>query len=290
MSAQPNGGRCVWLHGALVVGLVLLSGCRAAAPPKGPEFKVRLGGDSLEYVFVPPGVFLMGCVPGDSRCNEWEQDPAEKVVIERGVWMGRTEVPLEAYQRFATQTGRGMPPSAALIAPGHPITRVNWDDAVSYCQWAGGRVPTEAEWEYAARAGHPGWIYPWGDDKKPLVDGKPRANVPDQARARAEPNLPPGWFSAGYDDGFAGSAPVGSFPANDFGLFDMGGNVREWCQTSFRKSYNDSEDPQPPGGVARDSSFYSGGGALRLASREPFTPNDWQMTDVGFRCVLDDEP
>ena len=107
------------------------------------------------------GTFMMGCSPGDSECDAGER-PAHQVTITKGFWMGQTDVTVAAYKRFAAATGKQMPAepnySGRPLNPGWsddamPIVDVTWYEAQAYCGWAGGRLPTEAEWEYAARAG-----------------------------------------------------------------------------------------------------------------------------------------
>jgi len=108
----------------------------------------------------------------------------------------------------------------------HPVVHVSWEEASAYAAWAGGRLPNEAEWEHAARGGLNQAIYPWGDDLTP--DGEHRCNI-------WQGEFP---MANSLDDGFLGTSPVGSFPANGLGLYDVAGNVWEWCADDFEERPN----------------------------------------------------
>jgi sulfatase modifying factor 1 len=166
----------------------------------------------------------------------------------------------------------------------HPVTQVSWNDARAYCEWAGKRLPTEAEWEFAARGGLEQKLYPWGDELTP--NGRHLCNI-------WQGEFPVLDLA---EDGYAGTSPVDAFPPNCFGLSSITGNVWEWCSDWFDAAYHvtaSRTNPQgPPHGLAK---VIKGGSYLchrsycnryRVAARTSNTP-DSATTNMGFRCVLD---
>jgi formylglycine-generating enzyme required for sulfatase activity len=253
----------------------------------------------------------MGCVPGDSACQSYEK-PRHQVALTRAYALLATEVTrgqfrtftgLTGYRTLAEREGWGAAFDRAGYSrqdglswrePGffqgddHPVVQVSWDDAVAYCAWAGGRLPTEAEWEYAARGGVADARFVWGD----AADGV-SANVADDA---ARPHFP--WWAVfpDYRDGFSWTAPAGSFAANAFGLFDMAGNVWEWmadwyAATAYASS--STVDPRGPASgrsrVVRGSSWGDEPLVLRVSERSYLAPEQRSYFH-GFRCARDSQP
>ena len=233
--------------------------------------------DHQEYMFIPAGKFMMGCVPSAKYACEENEKPRHLVEITKPFWLGKNEVEVEAYKHFARQPHRKMP-NAPLWdkgwkVPGYPIVYVTWEDARDYCSWAGGRLPTEAEWEYAARAGSDNQVFPFPDMKQ----SRDKANFSGKAGNDI------------YDD----AAPVRQFDPNDYGLYDMAGNVWEWVSDFYAPNYyteSPKVDPQgPPAGkshVARGGSYDSDPAKhLRLSFRGHY---EKASNNLGFRCLLPD--
>jgi sulfatase modifying factor 1 len=235
--------------------------------------KKRFPPSGDEMAWLPPGEYEMGCVRGDSECSGDEQ-PRHRVVFKRGLWMSLTEVSLGQYKTFVSATKAELPRQPEWVEDAHPVVNVTWDQAVAYCSWVGGRLPTEAEWENAARGGFAGAKYPQG-----------RFVTHDEAN----------FDGTGGRDTWPKSAPTGSFGANPFGLFDLLGNVREWCQDWYDDHYYSTSPvdapPGPTGGTsrcARGGSWTSDPGRLRLSYRDNMEPS-LNTVSTGFRCVVPGE-
>ncbi len=176
------------------------------------------------------------------------------------------------------------PGSSIANRTDHPVVHVSWNDARAYCKWAGKRLPTEAEWEYAARGGLKQKTFAWGDELTP--EGKHMCNIwqgdfPDKNTK---------------EDGYLGTAPADRFPPNGYGLYNVAGNVWEWCQDWFSATYpmlKITDNPQGPGDgnakTIRGGSYlchHSYCNRYRVAARTANTP-DSSTGNMGFRCVKD---
>ena len=240
-------------------------------------------------VLIPAGEFLMGSENGESI-----ERPVHKVYLD--------EYYIDVYEvtnaRYAACVADGActPPHykntptrikyyGVAEFDNYPVVYVSWLQARAYCQWRGGDLPTEAQWEKAARGGLEGKTYPWGD----TFEGN-EANFCDVNCTQYQQNK-------GYDDGFADTAPVGSFAPNGFGLYDMAGNVFEfvldWFDEGFysHSPYENPVGPIGPGSkisiIGRSGSWFYGINALRVANRETRQTYDAEsiFNDGGIRCV-----
>ena len=210
--------------------------------------------DGLTYVWIPPGRFQMGCSLGDGECYS-EENPAHQVTISKGFWMGQTEVTQGAYQKVI-----GKHPSHFKGAK-RPVENVTWDDARSYCQAVGKRLPTEAEWEYAVRAGSTGGRY--GELDRIAWYGDNSGNQTHE---------------------------VGGKQANVWGLNDMLGNAWEWVADWYADQYTagDVTDPQGPASgtfrTLRGGAWNFNTRSARASYRLRYVPADHSNLS-GFRCV-----
>ncbi len=241
--------------------------------------------DGMSMVYVPEGSFTMGSPAGEGGDDEV---PLHKVTLD-GFWIDRTEVTNAQYRIFVGATGHGEPTTCEWGDPtygdetkaNHPVVCVSWDDAKAYCEWAGARLPTEAEWEKAAR-GTDGWIYPWGIN----FDGS-RANYCDTNCESSDKDTE-------ADDGYAQTAPVGSYPTgvSPYGALDMAGNVWEWVSDWYHFYYygkSPEYNPQGPSSgryrVLRGGSWFGFSTNERTAFRAWFAPDKHDIA-IGFRCVV----
>ena len=282
--------------------------------------------DGLDVVYIPEGTFTMGSNENFNLRKGFCLTPQHKVTLDE-YWINKTEVPVSAFRKFVEATGfitdseklgnagwvwsyeinnwqkmespdKGptwRKPLGGKKEPTgiemHPVTQVSWYDAVAYCEWAGGRLATEAEWERAARGDKDTRMYPWGSES-------PNGNLV---------NFGDRSFDCFYcdhrvDDYFQYLAPTGSFPAgaSPFGLLDMAGNAFEWVQDSYDGTScyprGSVTNPEPPEGgeerIMRGGSYAEYDGIywkLRVDNRWSRLPGS-SFADVGIRCVFDNEP
>jgi len=244
-----------------------------AAPPKiveRPQEPKQKEIPGMELI--PGGYFLMGSNDGDN-----DEKPEHQVYVD-AFYMDKYEVTVADYQRFLDTVGRQNPDNWAeqLRHLNHPVVNVSWEDANAYARWVKKRLPTEAEWEYAARGGNTGmggkpkYEYPWGDQESH-----------DQANYSG---------TVGKDQ-WGGTSPVGSFPPNRYELYDVAGNVWEWC-SSLYKDYpykpDDGRENLTASGqrVLRGGSWNYNPDDLRCAGRLRNNPT-YRSNYVGFRCAQD---
>jgi len=256
-----------------------------------------------DMVLFNGGTFIMGSEKG--LPNEM---PVHQVVV-KAFLMDKTPVTVAQFRKFVEATGyktdadnfgdsgvfdfktsgwaliQGanwqypMGKSAAIAQDNHPVTHVSWNDAMAYAAWAGKRLPTEAEWEYAARcSGKNNARFSWGDDLK--VNGKYMANVWQGTDLSAKQG----------DDGFVYTSPVGSFGETTCGLTDMGGNVWNWCSDVYLP-YPGNDMPfqnNPDARVIRGGSFFfdqNGENSYSATGRASNTM-ETSLFNTGFRCAL----
>ena len=281
-----------------ITAMTLIPGCQDSQVPSG-------------MVLIPGGSFMMG----DANGQDMEK-PVHEVEVD-AFYMDIHEVTVAEFRKFVEATnyvtdaekkdgGYAWGGESWEMKPGinwrfdpmgnlkdaeqdkHPVTNLSWNDASAYAQWAGKRLPTEAEWEYAARGGSEGYRYAWGNDTLGL---EVVANVSDENYVKVV-NWP---YTEGYDDGYTFSAPVGSFVPNSFGLYDISGNAWEWCEDYFDPEYySRSPKTNPVNDVASDRRVMRGNswdgrpGMMRCSRRTSDVQSNC-YADIGFRCVMDVE-
>lgn len=253
---------------ALCILCIFLCGCMRDSDVPPTEIVSPI--DGAPMVLIPAGTFLMGSDTGDS-----DEQPVHTVSLD-AFYMDAYEVTNARYRAFVEATGYPEPPlwhNPRFNAPDFPVVRVTWRDAVAYAKWAKKRLPTEAEWEYAARGNLTGKRYPTGD-----TITQNNANF------------------GGTDgmDKWMWTSPVGSFPPNGYNLYDMAGNVWEWCFDEYNGDfYAVSSEHNPYFGRAsapdnENFRILRGGGwggraeDLRLADRWYHLTSG---STIGFRCA-----
>jgi formylglycine-generating enzyme required for sulfatase activity len=255
---------------------------RTPAPPTNPQAgDVWVNPkDAMAMVYVAAGEFTLGT--SDAQIDAWlkqhpdderdwfrDEQPQRQVHLD-GYWVDKCLVTVAQYRKFCESAGRNMPlmPSWGW-RDDHPIVNVTWNDALAYAQWAGKRLPTEAEWEKAAR-GSDGRQYPWGNEW-------------DASKCAHSVNAQLG-----------STKPVGSYPAgaSPYGCLDMAGNVCEWCADWYEPDYyrtGPDRNPKGPGSgelrVLRGGSWdYDDTRYFRCACRDHYPPRH-RLVVIGFRCA-----
>ena len=244
-------------------------------PPQRLEKEIMWKKDGAKMVLISTGSFEMGDSKDKLDIEMKPSWPVHKVELD-AFYIDINEVTVGQFKQFVNQSGYDYNrwDDVAKHSPTdeHPMVMVNWNDVTAYVKWAGKRLSTEAEWEYAARGGLGGNRYPWGDD---VGDIRVYANCTDKV---------------GRDE-WEFCAPVGSFKPNGYGLYDMAGNVEEWCSDWYDEKYykrSPVKNPQGPGTgekrVLRGGAWNDDARYLRVASRSSFIP-DSRLNFLGFRCV-----
>ena len=275
------------------VTLILMSLALTPCVAQTAGSKKKNSKDGLDYAWIPAGSFQMGCSRDDCPPNE---RPAHKVTISRGFWIGNTEVTTGAYKGFVQATAGSMPPDAAQgfnVNPGWkndrlPIVNVTWNEAAHYCKWAGGSLPTEAQWEYAARGGSSQDPYGSLDEIAWTAANSGRQSLDAETLFKND--------KAHYEETLKknGNGPheVAQKRANGFGLYDMIGNVAEltadWADLSY---YSHSPEQDPTGPAKGEGRILRGGHFLypdtpNRASKRLWADPSERSPIVGFRCVL----
>jgi sulfatase modifying factor 1 len=307
----------------LIVGMSIAQKGSPQTPNKPKEMpKEIIGKDGAKMVLIPAGEFLMGtdkaeiskliqlAMDPEADASWFEDETPRHTVYVDAFYMDTYEVTNAQYKKFVQATKHGEPlgykisfnssNEVGMIGPyspwsdpnfnkdNQPVVCVTWEDAKAYAEWAGKRLPTEAEWEYAARGGLAGKRYVWGDVWPPP---KGSGNFADKSFKRAFPSRT---IINGYDDSYAFTAPVGSFKPNGYGLYDMEGNVDELCADWYEDNYYASSPKSNPKGPSSGDFHVSRGGSwyfdvdriLRTADRRYRNAKVYSYYICGFRCAM----
>ena len=255
---------------------------------------------TLKLVQIPAGKFLMGS-PETEKDRDQEETQHE-VTISKPFYMGITHVTVDQFAAFVKDSGyktdaekmdgRSWRNPSFDQKGDHPVVQVSWNHAKAFCDWLSKKsgktvvLPTEAQWEYACRAGTK-TAYAWGDNPD---DGKGWANAADQSLKKKLPNVPFAGKFFSWDDGFVFTSPVGSFKANTFGLYDMNGNAWQWCQDHYG-DYEKGAATDPTGAdtgslrVLRGGSWFNLPRSCRSARRFGYDPGN-RYDHIGFRVAV----
>jgi iron(II)-dependent oxidoreductase len=247
----------------MLVTLFVVSAAPVAASDESP-----LPDPTVGMALVPAGTFVMGAE------DDVEDNPSHEVAL-GAFYIDRHEVTNGEYLEYCRATGAALPEfwgmeefHSGSAFPDHPVVGVSWGEAKAYAAWRGKRLPTEAEWEYAARGGLVGMDFPNGAELTPED-----ANFPDA--------------------GLGGTVPVGLYAPNGYGLHDMAGNVAEWVADRYGVDYyHEGPRENPPGPekgrfqVFRGGGWHSGRYCNRVNHRNAL-PGNFRDFNVGFRCALD---
>jgi formylglycine-generating enzyme required for sulfatase activity len=234
-----------------------------ATPSPGPE--------AIEWRAIPAGSFVAGCTQEDRMCDGNERPP-QPVILRSGFELMAAEVTVNQYRAFANASGRTMPRQPHWSAGDHPVLNLTWQEAAGFCEAAGGRLPTEFEWEFAARGGQDGARFTTGAEL-----------IPDAMNGRG----------IGGRDQWGLTSPVRSFPPGAFGLYDMTGNAWEWTSSWYREGEGWAQplpaDPAPDAveyrRTVRGGSWDSTQRNLRVSARDGLSARGRHNLYVGFRCA-----